>query len=503
MSVGMKFHHFAEPRPPSPNFEITIPSRLSTGGGTFKLAFYVPPSYFSDDNDHRFPVVVNFHGGGFTIGTETDDARWSSAVVLQTGAVVVSVAYRLAPEYPFSVGVEDGADAVVYLASHAEELGLDPHRIAISGFSAGGNFAFAVPLMLYDLQQDAGKRTLCDNSKTLRRPSSSQLHTSSSRLVQSNSSVALAQSYVSTSHPIPRSYPVRSLGVSNSVTKLADLEPTALEMSQNVPDFTIVCIVSFYPPVDFRQTRDDKRLTNPQPGKNLPITLTDLFDQSYLSRADCDLADPYLSPAAASDDLLRSAYPQDIVLYTCEYDMLNAEGVEFGARLKGAGIGKTVHGGLIKEVPHAFDKKPNPLSFPAAADRCYAEACAELRRVFGGPTSAEERRQLEADLAVLRFEREVQGDKVLGERAVEDQGAEESGEGGGLIDTNDGTRPGEGGEESTADSRERSSQRNTPKSSQWNSPKRSGKINPISQATIGTSSQGKSPKRTHESDPLF
>lgn len=482
MGVGMKFHHFAEPRPPSPNFEITIPSRLSTGGGSFKLAFYVPPSYFSEDNDHRFPVVVNFHGGGFTIGTETDDARWSSAVVLQTGAVVVSVAYRLAPEYPFSVGVEDGADSIIYLAAHAEELGLDPHRIAISGFSAGGNFAFAVPLILYDLQQNVGKRTLCDNSKSLRRASSSQLHTSSSRLVQSNSSVALAQSNASTSYPIPRSYPVRSLGASNSVTKLADLEPTAVEMGQNIPEFTIVCIVSFYPPVDFRQSRDDKRLTNPQPGKNLPLTLTNLFDQSYLSRADQDLADPYLSPAAASDDFLRNAYPQDIVLYTCEYDMLNAEGVEFGERLEGASIGKTVHGGLIKEVPHAFDKKPNPLSFPPAADRCYAEACAELRRVFGGPVSAEERRQLEPDLSVLRFEREVQGDKVLGESAREGEVAAESSESGGLINSRNGKDGIKAREETTVDSRDKSSQRNTLTGSQRTSPKRSKQTDSIPQS---------------------
>ena len=61
----------------------------------------------------------------------------------------VSVDYRLAPEYPFSVGVEDSADAVVYLAAHAEELRLDPHRVALSGFSAGGNFALAVPFLLY------------------------------------------------------------------------------------------------------------------------------------------------------------------------------------------------------------------------------------------------------------------------------------------------------------------------------------------------------------------
>jgi acetyl esterase/lipase len=414
MGVGMKLHHFAQPKSPSPNFEITIPSRLSTGGGKFKLVFYVPPSYLEDSESHPFPVVVNFHGGGFTLGTETDDARWASAVVQQTGAVVVSVAYRLAPEYPFSVGVEDGTDAIIYLAAHAEELSLDPHRIAISGFSAGGNFAFTVPLMLHDLQNDAGKRTLHDDSKTTPPPRNSQLQ------AKSRSAIDLAPTCPSTAslNPPRTSYSTRSLTSSKSVVKLTELEPTALEVSSRIPPLTIVCIVSFYPVLDFRQPRDEKRMTNPLPGKNLSITLTNLFDQSYIKPSG-DLADPYLSPAAASDDLLRAAYPEDIVLYTCEYDMLNAEGVEFGQRLKEDHIGKSVHGGLITGVEHAFDKRPNPISFPKSADQCYAEASAELKRVFGGRSSVEERRQLEEDLTVLRFEGEVEGDRVLKQPVME------------------------------------------------------------------------------------
>lgn len=94
--------------------------------------------------------------------------------------------------------------------------------------------------------------------------------------------------------------------------------------------------------------------------------------------------------------------------------MLNAEGVAFGERLAGPNINKRLHGGLIKGVPHAFDKKPNPISFPKSADRCYAEACAELKRVFGGRTSIDERRQLEESYPVERFEAEVPGDTVIG-----------------------------------------------------------------------------------------
>jgi acetyl esterase/lipase len=394
MAIGMRFHHLAEPRPPRPNFKVVVPSRLSSRGGTFKLVFYVPDTYLTEADGYRFPCVVNFHGGGFTLGTGTDDARWASAVIHDVGAILVSVEYRLAPEFPFSVGVEDGTDALIYLASHAEELRIDPHRMALSGFSAGGNFAFTIPLMLHDLQNDNGKRTLQAENQPRSR----------SNLGRS------AGGGSSSSLHLPRPRPLLSQTSTGSVLKLSNLEPTELEIAQKVPDLTLKAIVSFYPPTDFRQSRSEKRATNPAPEKNLPAMLTDLFDESYMhSQETIDLTDPYLSPAAAEDVFLKAAYPEDIILYTCEYDMLNAEGVEFGQRLKGPSIGKKVHGGLVKEVPHAFDKKPNPLSFPKSADRCYSEACAELRRVFGGRSSFEDTHQLSKSKTVERFD---DGDEV-------------------------------------------------------------------------------------------
>jgi putative ergosteryl-3beta-O-L-aspartate hydrolase len=414
MAIGMKFHHFAEPKPPRPNFKIVIPSRLSPRGGTFKLVFYVPDTYLTSPDGYRFPVVVNFHGGGFTLGTGTDDARWASTVIHQVDAVFVSVEYRLAPEYPFSVGVEDGTDAVMYLASHAEELHLDPHRMALSGFSAGGNFAFTVPLMLHDLQTDAGKRTLHEpnlprpSSRHSARPASSHLHLP----MHMHTGTSAAASTLS----LPQRPELTNPMSSSSVLKLSDLEPTALEIAQQVPDLTLKAIVSFYPPTDFRSSRKDKRATNPAPEKNLPPMLTNLFDESYMYPAsNIDLCDPYLSPAAASDAQLASAYPSDIILYTCEYDMLNVEGIAFGERLKSPAIGKTVHGGEVKAVVHGFDKKPNPIAFPKSADRCYSEACAELKKIFGGRSSVEERTQLGQSKTVERFDEDELLQEIDGE----------------------------------------------------------------------------------------
>lgn len=98
-------------------------------------------------------MLINFHGGGFTLGTSLDDARWCAAVTTHLNAVVISVDYRLAPEYPFPTAVEDGTDALLWLHAHAASYNLDASRIGISGFSAGGNMCFSVPLRLLSLQR--------------------------------------------------------------------------------------------------------------------------------------------------------------------------------------------------------------------------------------------------------------------------------------------------------------------------------------------------------------
>jgi acetyl esterase/lipase len=186
---------------------------------------------------------------------------------------------------------------------------------------------------------------------------------------------------------------------------------TTLELGTALPDFTVRALISFYPPTDFRITREAKRATNPKPEFNLGENLTQLFDESYLNpdhtTTKLDLADPYLSPAAAPDQLLRSAYPPLIILYTCEHDMLAAEGTAFGTRLKTPGIGKTVKGGLIKKVPHAFDKTPNPMKYPEVAERAYAEVCAELNAaLLGARVARMEKSQLSVKKDVERFDEE-------------------------------------------------------------------------------------------------
>ena len=93
------------------------------------------------------PVVVNFHGGGGTLGN-LDQSDWLCAhVASRVGALVVSVDYRLAPEFRYPAGREDGYAAVTWVARHAAALGARTDRLAVMGDSAGGNLAAVVCLL--------------------------------------------------------------------------------------------------------------------------------------------------------------------------------------------------------------------------------------------------------------------------------------------------------------------------------------------------------------------
>jgi acetyl esterase len=97
------------------------------------------------------------HGGGFVLGDVDGDLSSPVRIAAEAGAVVVSVGYRLAPEDPYPAAVEDCYAALGWLAGQAGELGIDPHRIAVGGISAGAGLAAAVALMT----RDRGGPALC------------------------------------------------------------------------------------------------------------------------------------------------------------------------------------------------------------------------------------------------------------------------------------------------------------------------------------------------------
>jgi acetyl esterase/lipase len=387
MGIGMMLHKLARPLPPKPSFHHTIDATVSPLKGKFKLHFYVPKDYHKQKKlkgGKRYPCVINFHGGGFCLGTAKDDARWAGVVVDQVGAVVVSVAYRLAPEFPFPTAVEDGADAVLYLAQHADELMLDSQRFALSGFSSGGNMSFTVPLCLQgELLDRTPSGTKIRDGRAGSIPAINILSppdgpTNPSSQASTSSRVPLVRQ----KSRVDRIAMLRQTGVSSLslVSSYKEGAAVAVATQGSSAEAKIRGIVSFYPPTDYTQTRAQRRATCIRADQNLPAVFTELFDDSYLQPPSLDLAHPWLSPGVAPNDMLV-ALPDDIVMFCCEWDMLLAEGEHFRDKLKND-LGKRVSYHCVPGVPHGWDKAPNPLRESPGARTQYMAACKELRRMF-------------------------------------------------------------------------------------------------------------------------
>ncbi|MFI9150172.1 alpha/beta hydrolase [Streptomyces sp. NPDC053367] len=95
-------------------------------------------------------AVLWLHGGGFVMGDVRTEHPWATRLAHGSGAVVISVSYRVAPEDPFPAALDDAYAVLNWLAAHAAELGVDPARIAVGGHSAGGGLAAALALRARD-----------------------------------------------------------------------------------------------------------------------------------------------------------------------------------------------------------------------------------------------------------------------------------------------------------------------------------------------------------------
>jgi acetyl esterase len=110
----------------------------------------VPVRIYRPSPDVGLPVVVYFHGGGWTIGSVEQFDPITRQLANAIGAVVVSVDYRLAPEHPFPAPLDDCRNALEWVAAHAPSFGGDASRLAVMGDSAGGNLAAVCALLARD-----------------------------------------------------------------------------------------------------------------------------------------------------------------------------------------------------------------------------------------------------------------------------------------------------------------------------------------------------------------
>lgn len=121
-------------------------------GNALEACLYRPDVVHSESHGpaQNLPVLLYFHGGGFTIGSIASHDILCRQLCHLAGCAVVSVNYRLAPEYKFPTASNDAWDALQWLASHAKSLQLDPLRMAVGGDSAGGTLAAVCAVLARD-----------------------------------------------------------------------------------------------------------------------------------------------------------------------------------------------------------------------------------------------------------------------------------------------------------------------------------------------------------------
>jgi acetyl esterase len=126
--------------PPGP--EVAKVENIDAGG--------VPARVYTPAGEGSKPLFVFYHGGGWVLGSLDESDGYCRILANATGAVVVSVDYRMAPEHVFPAAVDDCYAATVWAAANAASLGADAGRLVIGGDSAGGNLAAVVAQIARD-----------------------------------------------------------------------------------------------------------------------------------------------------------------------------------------------------------------------------------------------------------------------------------------------------------------------------------------------------------------
>lgn len=124
---------------------VTTEHRVSVAGGEIGVRRYRPAGRTGPLPTHLF-----LHGGSFWLSSAAAYDPICSTYAGDADCQVFSVDYRLAPEHPFPTAAEDGYAALLWLAAHADELGVDLDRLSVGGISAGGGLAATLTLMVRD-----------------------------------------------------------------------------------------------------------------------------------------------------------------------------------------------------------------------------------------------------------------------------------------------------------------------------------------------------------------
>ncbi|KAJ5717760.1 hypothetical protein N7488_003406 [Penicillium malachiteum] len=351
------------PLPLRPALTTTIPTTISSIPGEITLYIYTNPddppiSTYSTTHEidtPRRPILINFHSGGFSIGHAIDDARWISSVLKKhPSSLVVSVNYRLAPEYPYPIPMEDCVDALLWLWDHAENYNLDRKRFICCGGSAGGNLALTVPLRLYEELEKRGRR---DTKRDIQ--------------------VAGALAF----------YP--SVDWTKSRAERDATNPIAAEKSM-IPPTVFTFFDKSYLVEQHLPKRECGRSSTT--GEN-EDSKGDEEGEGGSVQVEVDMGHPYLSPGLTPTNLLLAAFPPCVTIYTCGWDQLLVEGNTLRERIcRFVDEGRMRHcGGYeVEDAIHGFDKRPSFCLGNEVRDKMYSDAVEQLAIMWACEHESEE-----------------------------------------------------------------------------------------------------------------
>ncbi|XP_041062554.1 arylacetamide deacetylase-like 4 isoform X1 [Carcharodon carcharias] len=254
--------------------------------------------------------ILFFHGGGWVFGSIDDYEHLCWYIAKETGSVVVSVEYRLAPEHRYPTQFEDCLNATLHFLKTAEDYGVDSSRIVVSGDSAGGNLTAAVCLRITAMEESSDLPALC--AQVLIYPALQMVDFNLPSYQQNqyvpllfrtrmvffvlqylNGDMSLGEDVLSGQH-----LPVE---LKNNYRKWikADLIPSEFQVRGHKPNLVL--------------THDD-----------------DVYDLVKPS------LEPTFSPLLASDAAIGRLPPAYIL--TCEFDVLRDDGLLFKKRLEDKGV---------------------------------------------------------------------------------------------------------------------------------------------------------------------
>ena len=128
----------------APSLEEIIDTSIAGATGDIPVRVYRPV------RQTLLPALIYLHGGGWVVGNLDTHDKIMRLIALRSGAAVIGVDYRLAPEHKFPIAIDECCAVVRHVGDHAADWGIDPQRLAIGGDSAGASLAVAVALALRD-----------------------------------------------------------------------------------------------------------------------------------------------------------------------------------------------------------------------------------------------------------------------------------------------------------------------------------------------------------------